>query len=72
MVSFVSSYLYTANTLPDIKNEDFIKECVQVHNKKRSEVNPAARNMLHMVRKLSMYVACQSKTADLCYQKKWP
>ncbi|XP_020035865.1 glioma pathogenesis-related protein 1 [Castor canadensis] len=48
MVSFVSSYLYTANTLPDIKNEDFIKECVQVHNKKRSEVNPAARNMLHM------------------------
>jgi hypothetical protein len=32
----------------DIKNEDFIKECVQVHNKLRSEVNPAARNMLHM------------------------
>ncbi|XP_006871681.1 PREDICTED: glioma pathogenesis-related protein 1 [Chrysochloris asiatica] len=48
MASLVSSYAYTSNTLPDIKNEDFIKDCVTVHNKFRSEVNPTASNMLYM------------------------
>ncbi|XP_047405755.1 glioma pathogenesis-related protein 1 [Sciurus carolinensis] len=36
-VSFVSSYSYKANTLPDIESKDFIKECVRIHNKFRSE-----------------------------------
>ncbi|XP_028614837.1 glioma pathogenesis-related protein 1 [Grammomys surdaster] len=48
MASSVSSSSYTAQTLPDVTNEDFIKECVQVHNQLRSKVNPAARNMLYM------------------------
>ncbi|XP_058424747.1 glioma pathogenesis-related protein 1 isoform X1 [Diceros bicornis minor] len=48
MASLVSSYSYPANTLPDIENEDFIKDCVRVHNKFRSEVNPAASDMLYM------------------------
>lgn len=48
MISFVSSYSYTANTLPDIENEDFIRDCVRMHNKFRSEVNPRATNMLYM------------------------
>ncbi|KAM4883200.1 glioma pathogenesis-related protein 1 isoform 3-T3 [Thomomys bottae] len=48
MVSFASTFSYTQTTLPDIDNEDFIKECVQIHNKFRSEVNPPATNMLHM------------------------
>ncbi|KAM6154031.1 glioma pathogenesis-related protein 1 isoform 2-T2 [Erethizon dorsatum] len=48
MISFVSSYSYTANTLPDIENEDFIKDCVRLHNKFRSEVDPTASNMLYM------------------------
>ncbi|XP_031205526.1 glioma pathogenesis-related protein 1 [Mastomys coucha] len=43
-----SSSSFTESTLPDITNEDFIKECVQVHNQLRSKVNPRARNMLYM------------------------
>uniref|UniRef100_F6U0Y7 GLI pathosis related 1 n=1 Tax=Equus caballus TaxID=9796 RepID=F6U0Y7_HORSE len=48
MVSLVSSYSSPADTLPDIKNEDFIKECVRMHNKFRSEVQPTASDMLYM------------------------
>nr|XP_012606469.1 glioma pathogenesis-related protein 1 isoform X2 [Microcebus murinus] len=48
MLSFVSSYAYTKNTLPDIENKDFIKDCVRIHNKFRSEVNPTASDMLYM------------------------
>ncbi|XP_057614176.1 glioma pathogenesis-related protein 1 [Chionomys nivalis] len=48
MASSVSSSSYTANTLPDITNEDFIQQCVQIHNQHRSKVNPTARNMLYM------------------------
>ncbi|KAL1775232.1 hypothetical protein HispidOSU_018981 [Sigmodon hispidus] len=48
MASSVSSSSYTASTLPDIANEDFIQECVQIHNQLRSKVNPTARNMLYM------------------------
>ncbi|XP_047405754.1 glioma pathogenesis-related protein 1-like [Sciurus carolinensis] len=47
-VSFVSSYSYKANTLPDIESEDFIKECIRIHNKFRSEVTPTASDMLYM------------------------
>ena len=52
MLSVVSSSSSPANTLPDIKNEDFIKDCVRMHNKFRSSVTPAASDMLYMVRKL--------------------
>ncbi|CAO2581649.1 Glioma pathogenesis-related protein 1 [Lemmus lemmus] len=48
MASSVSSSSYTASTLPDITNEDFIQECVQTHNQRRSKVNPTARNMMYM------------------------
>ncbi|KAM7328159.1 hypothetical protein ACRRTK_012251 [Alexandromys fortis] len=48
MASSVSSSSYTASTLPDITNEDFIQQCVQIHNQNRSRVNPTARNMLYM------------------------
>lgn len=48
MVSSISSASYTASTLPDIADEDFIKKCVQIHNQFRSKVNPKARNMLYM------------------------
>ncbi|KAL0611454.1 Glioma pathogenesis-related protein 1 [Plecturocebus cupreus] len=48
MVSFVCSYSHTANSLPDIENEDFIKDCVRIHNKFRSEVKPTASDMLYM------------------------
>lgn len=48
MVFVVSCYAYTRNTLPDIENEDFIKDCVRIHNKFRSEVKPAASDMLYM------------------------
>ncbi|EPQ18877.1 Glioma pathogenesis-related protein 1 [Myotis brandtii] len=47
-VSVVSSYSYSANSLPDIDNEAFIKDCVRIHNKFRSEVKPAASDMLYM------------------------
>uniref|UniRef100_A0A673U4D8 SCP domain-containing protein n=1 Tax=Suricata suricatta TaxID=37032 RepID=A0A673U4D8_SURSU len=42
------SYGNTAVSLPDIENEDFIKDCVRSHNKFRSEVNPRASDMLYM------------------------
>ncbi|XP_050995656.1 glioma pathogenesis-related protein 1 [Acomys russatus] len=48
MASSVSSSSYTASTLPDITAEEFIKECVHIHNLLRSKVNPRARNMLYM------------------------
>ncbi|KAF4010099.1 hypothetical protein G4228_001385 [Cervus hanglu yarkandensis] len=48
MLSVVSSSSSPANTLPDIKNEDFIKDCVRTHNKFRSAVTPAASDMLYM------------------------
>nr|XP_045008857.1 glioma pathogenesis-related protein 1 [Jaculus jaculus] len=48
VASSVSGFSYMASTLPDIENADFIKECVQIHDKFRSEVNPPARNMLYM------------------------
>ncbi|NXE05620.1 GLIP1 protein, partial [Lophotis ruficrista] len=34
--------------LPDVRDPKFIEECVQTHNKFRSEVNPPASNMLYM------------------------
>ncbi|XP_039354659.1 glioma pathogenesis-related protein 1-like [Mauremys reevesii] len=43
-----SCYFYKSNTLPDIEDTQFIKECVNAHNNFRSKVNPPARNMLHM------------------------
>ncbi|XP_061271536.1 glioma pathogenesis-related protein 1 isoform X2 [Bos javanicus] len=48
MLSVVSSSSTPANTLPDIENEDFIKDCVRMHNKFRSSVTPAASDMLYM------------------------
>ncbi|XP_027777835.1 glioma pathogenesis-related protein 1 [Marmota flaviventris] len=48
LISFVYSYSYKVNNLPDIENEDFIKECVRIHNKFRSEVTPTARDMRYM------------------------
>ncbi|KAM6216428.1 glioma pathogenesis-related protein 1-like [Rhynchocyon petersi] len=48
MVSLVSCSSYTSDTLPDIGNENFIKDCVWIHNRFRSEVYPKARNMLYM------------------------
>nr|KAF6373740.1 GLI pathogenesis related 1 [Pipistrellus kuhlii] len=47
-VSVVCSYSYAASSLPDIDNEAFIKDCVRFHNKFRSEVKPAASDMLYM------------------------
>lgn len=49
MASSVSSSSYTSSTLPDITNEDFIQQCVQIHNQHRAQVNPTARNMMYMV-----------------------
>lgn len=57
MASSVSSSSYTASTLPDITNEDFIQQCVQIHNQNRSRVNPTARNMLYMVSVRTVFVA---------------
>ncbi|XP_036107352.1 glioma pathogenesis-related protein 1 [Molossus molossus] len=48
VVSLASSYSFSANSLPDIDNEAFIKDCVHIHNKLRSEVKPKASNMLYM------------------------
>ncbi|XP_032276927.1 glioma pathogenesis-related protein 1 [Phoca vitulina] len=48
IVSVVPSHAYTASSLPGIENEDFIKDCVRIHNKFRSEVNPTASAMLYM------------------------
>ncbi|XP_019508742.1 PREDICTED: glioma pathogenesis-related protein 1 [Hipposideros armiger] len=47
-VSVLSSYSHPADGLPDINNETFIKDCVQIHNKFRSEVKPRASDMLYM------------------------
>ncbi|NXG15349.1 GLIP1 protein, partial [Grallaria varia] len=43
-----SSDSYEPSTLPDIRDPKFIEECVQTHNRFRSEVNPPASNMLYM------------------------
>ncbi|NXV30504.1 GLIP1 protein, partial [Rissa tridactyla] len=43
-----SSGSYEALTLPDVGDPEFIEECVQTHNRLRSEVNPPASNMLYM------------------------
>ncbi|NWU54964.1 GLIP1 protein, partial [Dromas ardeola] len=43
-----SSGSYEAPTLPDVGDPKFIEECVQTHNRLRSEVNPPASNMLYM------------------------
>ncbi|XP_024067947.2 glioma pathogenesis-related protein 1-like [Terrapene carolina triunguis] len=43
-----SCYSYKTNTLPDIEDRQFIKECVNAHNNFRSKVNPPASNMRHM------------------------
>ncbi|XP_037000606.2 glioma pathogenesis-related protein 1 isoform X2 [Artibeus jamaicensis] len=48
VASVVSSYSYSTNSLPDIDNEAFIKDCVHMHNKFRSEVKPRASDMLYM------------------------
>ncbi|XP_075407382.1 glioma pathogenesis-related protein 1 [Tenrec ecaudatus] len=48
VLSVASCYSYTSDTLPDIQNEAFIKECVRWHNKFRSTVSPAASDMLYM------------------------
>lgn len=63
MVSLVPSYENTAISLPDIENEDFIKDCVRFHNKFRSEANPTASDMLYMVRKTPVFVIDVSKNA---------
>ncbi|XP_042326502.1 glioma pathogenesis-related protein 1 [Sceloporus undulatus] len=41
-------YFYDQNTLPDIGNEQFIEECLRVHNNFRSSVTPPASNMKRM------------------------
>ncbi|XP_008682536.2 glioma pathogenesis-related protein 1 [Ursus maritimus] len=48
IISVVPSQEYRANSLPDVENEDFIKDCVRIHNKFRSEVTPTASAMLYM------------------------
>ncbi|XP_074082279.1 glioma pathogenesis-related protein 1 [Macrotis lagotis] len=44
----ICNWAQKMNTLPNIENEDFIKKCVDIHNKFRSQVVPRASNMLHM------------------------
>ncbi|CAM5084856.1 unnamed protein product [Eretmochelys imbricata] len=44
----VCCYSYEPSTLPDTRDKQFIEECVTAHNHFRSQVNPAASNMLHM------------------------
>ncbi|XP_070803434.1 glioma pathogenesis-related protein 1-like [Pituophis catenifer annectens] len=39
---------YTQHTLPDIENAHFIEECIRVHNRFRSSVDPPASNMKRM------------------------
>ncbi|KAL0963075.1 hypothetical protein UPYG_G00349350 [Umbra pygmaea] len=36
------------NQFPDITDENFINDCVRIHNDNRSSVNPPASNMLYM------------------------
>ncbi|KAM9229881.1 glioma pathogenesis-related protein 1 [Dugong dugon] len=66
MVSLVSCYSYTSTTLPDIENEDFIQDCVRIHNKFRSEVNPTASDMLYMTwdTKLAQIAKAWAKTCQ--------
>lgn len=45
-----SSDSYEPPTLPDVGDPKFIEECVRMHNRFRSGVNPPASNMLYMVR----------------------
>nr|XP_006121593.1 glioma pathogenesis-related protein 1-like [Pelodiscus sinensis] len=45
---FICCYSFEPSSLPDIKDKQFIEECVTTHNHFRSQVNPAASNMLHM------------------------
>lgn len=47
----VCSYTYDQTSLPDIEDQQFIQDCVKIHNFFRSRVNPSASNMQHMVRK---------------------
>lgn len=67
LVSIVSSYSYSGSSLPDINNETFIRNCVHIHNKLRSEVKPTASGMLYMVRKIPVFVAqvCQKQLTCL-------
>ncbi|XP_074868737.1 glioma pathogenesis-related protein 1-like [Carettochelys insculpta] len=44
----ICCYSYESSSLPDIKDKQFIEECVTLHNRFRSQVKPAASNMLHM------------------------
>ncbi|KAL7982589.1 hypothetical protein Chor_010187, partial [Crotalus horridus] len=39
---------YTQHTLPDIENSQFMEECVRMHNRFRSSVDPPASNMKRM------------------------
>ncbi|XP_059702877.1 glioma pathogenesis-related protein 1-like [Haemorhous mexicanus] len=43
-----SSDCYDPSTLPDPRDPEFIKDCVQTHNTLRSKVDPPASNMLYM------------------------
>ncbi|XP_036617958.1 glioma pathogenesis-related protein 1-like [Trichosurus vulpecula] len=44
----ICNWAYKMDNLPSINNEDFIKECVELHNNFRSQVAPKASNMLRM------------------------
>ncbi|XP_074153734.1 glioma pathogenesis-related protein 1-like [Sminthopsis crassicaudata] len=44
----ICNWAYKMDSLPTIENEAFIKECVDTHNKFRSQVTPKASNMLHV------------------------
>ncbi|XP_051846789.1 glioma pathogenesis-related protein 1-like [Antechinus flavipes] len=44
----ICNWAYKIDTLPTIENEAFIKECVDSHNKFRSQVTPKASNMLRV------------------------
>ncbi|NWR71221.1 GLIP1 protein, partial [Centropus unirufus] len=39
---------FERSTLPDIRDPEFIEECVRTHNRLRSGVNPPASNMRYM------------------------
>uniref|UniRef100_A0A7N4PUQ5 SCP domain-containing protein n=1 Tax=Sarcophilus harrisii TaxID=9305 RepID=A0A7N4PUQ5_SARHA len=41
----ICNWAYKMDSLPTIDNEAFIKECVDIHNKFRSQVTPKASNM---------------------------
>lgn len=57
---------YEPNSLPDIGNADFIDECVSVHNRFRSNVNPPASNMQRMVRNLySLFIVIEKCSVEI-------